>query len=97
LIEFGMLALEKKIFFKFSVYFYFFCYNLPLERGNPLHLKKRKLESPSLKDYLCQVWLKLVRGFWKISKELNVYRQTDGRTDGRRTMGDQNNSLELSA
>ena len=30
-----------------------------------LHLKK--LESPSPKDALCQVWLKLAQGFWRRS------------------------------
>jgi hypothetical protein len=30
-------------------------------------------------------------------ENVKVYKQTDGKTDGRRTTGDQNNSLELSA
>jgi hypothetical protein len=40
----------------FSV-FLLFSYYLPLEKGTPLHLNK--LESPSPKNDLCQVWLKL--------------------------------------
>jgi hypothetical protein len=50
-------------FSKFSVHFYCFCYYLPLERGNPLHLNK--LESPPPKDDLCQVRLKLAQWFWR--------------------------------
>jgi hypothetical protein len=34
-----------------------------LEKGVPFHLKK--LESPTLKDDLCQVWLKLTQWFWR--------------------------------
>jgi hypothetical protein len=34
-----------------------------LERGYPLSLNK--LESPSPKDDLCQVWLKLAQWFWR--------------------------------
>ena len=37
---------------------------LPLEKGGGLHLKK-KLESPSPKDALCQVWLKLAKRFMR--------------------------------
>ena len=37
--------------------------NLPLEKGAALHLNK--LESPSPKDALCQVWLKLAHWFWR--------------------------------
>ena len=36
---------------------------LPLEKGGALHLNK--LESPSPKDALCQVWLKLDQWFWR--------------------------------
>jgi hypothetical protein len=46
----------------FSV-FLLFRYYLPLERGNPLHLNK--LEYPTPKDDLCQVWLKLEQWFWR--------------------------------
>jgi hypothetical protein len=40
-----------------------FCYYLPFETDNPLHLKK--LESPSPKDDLFLVWLKLAQWLWK--------------------------------
>jgi hypothetical protein len=43
--------------------FSLFRYHLPLERGYPLLLNK--LESPSPKDDLCQVWLKLAQWFWR--------------------------------
>jgi hypothetical protein len=40
-----------------------FCYYLPLEKSNPLHLSE--LESTSPKDDLCQVWLELALWFWR--------------------------------
>ena len=36
---------------------------LPLEKGGTLGMNK--LESPSPKDALCQVWLKLAQWFWR--------------------------------
>ena len=36
---------------------------LPLEKVGALHLNK--VESPSLKDSLCKVWLKLAQWFWR--------------------------------
>jgi hypothetical protein len=65
---------EKEDFLKFSVYFYY----LPLEKGYPLLLNK--LESPSPKDDLCQVWLKLVQWFWRRSRKCKSL-QTDRQTD----------------
>ena len=50
-------------FFNFVNVFSLFCYYLPLEKGGALHLNK--LESPSPKDALCQVWLKLAQWFWR--------------------------------
>jgi hypothetical protein len=55
-----MLVLEKIFKKNFSI-FLLFCYYLPLERDNSLHLNK--LESPHPKDDLCQVWLKLAQWF----------------------------------
>jgi hypothetical protein len=84
---------RRFFFFNFSV-FLLFRYYLPLEKGYPLHLKK--LEPPSPKDDLCQVWLKLALWFWRRNKKCNSL-QTDGRTDaktdGHRTTGDQKSSL----
>jgi hypothetical protein len=95
LIEIGQLVLEK-ILKIFSV-FLLFCDYLPLEKGNPIHLKN--LESPPPKDHLSQVWLKLAQWFWRSRKckSLQTDGETDRQTDGRRTKGDQNSSLELSA
>jgi hypothetical protein len=47
------------IFSAFSLFRYY----LPLEKGYLLHLNK--LQFPSLKDDLCQVWLKLAQWFWR--------------------------------
>ena len=43
--------------------FSLFRYYLPLEKSRALHLNK--LESPSPKDALCKVWLKLAQWFWR--------------------------------
>ena len=51
-VEIGPVILEKKIL-KFHNYF-------PVEEGGDLRLKKKPLKSPSPKDALCQVLLKLV-------------------------------------
>ena len=57
-------------FLKFVNVFSHFQYYLSLEKGVALHLYK--LESPSPKDALCQVWLKLAPTFlkrrWKCEK-----------------------------
>ena len=50
---------------------------LPLEKGGVLHLNK--LESPSLMDSLCQVWLKLTQWFLRRIRKLEKF--TDGQTD----------------
>ena len=47
-----------------------FCYYLPLEKDVALHLNKR--ESPSSKDPLCQVWMKLAQWFWR-RNFLNIF------------------------
>ena len=64
---------NEYIFLKFANIFSLFCYYLPLEKGEALHLNK--LESPSSKDTLCQVWLKLTHWFWrrKFLKFINVF------------------------
>ena len=56
LVEIGPVVLEK-IFINFDNVFSIFRNYLPLEKGGALHLNK--LESPSPKNVLCQVWLKL--------------------------------------
>ena len=59
LVKIGPVVL-KKDFQKSSMYF---SYYLPLENSEGLHLNK--LESPSSKDALCQVWMKLTQWFWR--------------------------------
>ena len=58
---------------------------LPLKKEYALHLNK--FESPLPKDALCKACLKLAQ--WFQMKLWEVYRQTDWRMDGRRTIGDQ--------
>ena len=53
----------RRRFSNFVNVFSLFRNYLPLEKGGALHLKK--LESPSPKDALCQVWLKLAQWFWR--------------------------------
>ena len=50
-------------FLKFVNVFLQFRNYHPLEKGGALHLNK--LESPSHKNALCKVWLKLARWFWR--------------------------------
>ena len=69
LVEIGLAVLEKKIF-KFHQVFLLFGNYLPLERGKALQLNK--LESSSLKEAMCQDWLKLVRG---LEKKIFEFRQ----------------------
>ena len=51
----------RRKFFNFVNVFALFRNYLPLEKGGALHLNK--LESPSPKNALCQVWLKLAQWF----------------------------------
>ena len=55
----------RRKFLKFVNVFLLFRYYLPLEKGVAIHLNK--IESPSPKDALCQVWLKLAQWFWRRS------------------------------
>ena len=54
-------------FLNFVNVFLLFRNYLPLEKGGVLHLNK--LESPSPKDTLCQVWLKLAQWFLRRSRK----------------------------
>ena len=53
----------RRRYFNFVNVFSLFRSYLPLEKGGALHLNK--LESPSPKNALCQVWLKLAQWFWR--------------------------------
>ena len=64
LVEIGPVVVENEDFKILSMYFHYFIFNyLPLEKGRALHLNK--FESPSSKDALGQVWLKLAQWFWR--------------------------------
>ena len=58
LVEFGPVVQD---FLNFVNVFLLFRNSLPLEKGGALHLNN--VESPSSKDALCQVWLKLTQSF----------------------------------
>ena len=53
----------RRRFFNFVNVFSLLCNYLPLEKGRALHLNK--FESPSSKDALCKVWLKLAQWVWR--------------------------------
>ena len=53
----------RRRFFNFVNVFLLFRNYFPLEKGGALHLNKH--ESPSPKDALCQVWLRLAQWFWR--------------------------------
>ena len=67
----------RRRFFYFMNIFSLIRNYLPLEKGGTFHLNK--LESPSPKDALCQVWLKLAQWFWR--RRWKCEKFTDGRTD----------------
>ena len=68
----------RRRFLKFVNVFSLSPYNLPLEKGGALHLKK--LESPLPMNALCQVWLKLAQ--WFLRRRWKCEKFTDRRTDG---------------
>ena len=63
LFEIGSVVLEKRIYTNFVNVFSLFPNYLPLKKGGAFHLNN--LKSTSLKDALCQVWLKLAQWFWR--------------------------------
>ena len=74
----------RRRFFKFVNLFSLFLNYLLLEKDGALHLNK--LESPSPKDALCQIWFKLAHSSWEEvvnRKSLQTDRQTD---DGRKAI-----------
>ena len=92
LVEIGSVVLEKKTFLISSMYFHYVIIISPLGRAWSFILTN--LNFLSLRDTLCQVWLHWPSGSGE--EDENVKRlQTDGRTDRRRTTGDQKSSIEL--
>ena len=71
LVEIGSVILEEKIFLNFCQSYSLFRNYLPLEKGGAVHLNK--LESPSLNDALCQVWLKLAQSWLKIKSASYIF------------------------
>ena len=81
---------REEDFFNFVNVFSPFHDYLPLAKGGALRLNK--LESPSPRNTLCQVWLKLAQSFREEDekvKSLQTDRQTDGQTDGQTDDGRQ--------
>jgi hypothetical protein len=83
----------EDFFFKFPCIFTLLLLS-PLGEGQSPSFEQFRIPSP--KDDLFHVWLKLVQWFWRRSQKCKSL-QTDRRTNGRRTTGDQKSSLELSA
>ena len=79
LVEIGPVVWRRR-FFNFVNVFSLFRNYLPFEKGGALHLIK--IESPSPKDALCQVWLKLAHWFWRRRWKCEKFtdRQTDRQT-----------------
>ena len=95
LVEIGPVVLEKKIFKIYQCIFH--NYHL-LEKRVALHLNK--LESPSPKDALFQVWLKLAQWFWirrwKCEKFTDRQtRQTDGQSTDKKMIRKNHLSFQL--
>ena len=90
----GPVVLERRFLnFVIMIMFSLFRKYLPLEIGVVLYFKK--LESPSPKDALCQVWLKLAHWFLKRRWKWEKFTDRRLRREGRRTTGDQKSSLQL--
>ena len=68
----------RRGFFNFVNVFSLFHNYLLLEKGGTLHLNK--LASPSPKDALYQVWLKLAQWFWRRSWKCEMFTTTTTRT-----------------
>ena len=81
LVKIGSVVLKKKIL-KFVNVISLLPYYFPFEKGVALYLNK--LESPSQKDALCQVWLKLA--VWFLRRRWKCEKFTDRRTDGQHNL-----------
>ena len=68
---------REENFLNFVNVFSLFRYYFPLKKGAALHMNK--LESPSPKDALCQVWLKLTKRFMRRRWKFMTTTTTDNR------------------
>ena len=88
--------LWRREFFNFVNVFSSFRNYLPFEKDGALLLNK--IESPLLKDALCQVWLQLAQSFWRRRWKCEKFtdRRMDGRTDdGRQVIRKTHLSFQL--
>ena len=67
---------------KFVNVFLLFSNYLPLEKGIALHLNKLESSSPTAKDALGQVWLKLSRWFWGRRRKCEKFTTTTTMDNG---------------
>ena len=94
-VEICPLFLGKKIS-NVGILFWLLCYYVFWRKDVALHLNK--LKSPSPKNVLCQVWLKLAQWFRGEDKNVKVYDNDDAddNDDGQRKNCDHKSSLEPS-
>ena len=85
-------VLEKKIFLISSMYVRFFEI-FPLGKGRALQLNK--LESPSPKDALYQVWLTLAQWFWRKDEKCEKFTTTTTSDNGQILIRKANSNLRL--
>ena len=62
-LKLGQWFLRRRFLISSMYLFWLSCNYLPLVKGRALSLNK--IKSPSSKDALCQVWLKLAEWFWR--------------------------------
>ena len=87
LLDSCLVVLEKKILKFFDNFFLLFCYYIQFEKGMVIQLNK--LETPTQKDVLCQVWLIFAEWFLRRSFRSFALRKGDGLSF------DKTNSLHL--
>ena len=80
LVKVGPVILEKKIF-EFRQCIFAILLFFPFGKGRVFYLNK--LDSPSPKDALCQLWSKFAHCFWRRGWKCKK-KSTDRRTDNRR-------------
>ena len=73
--EIGLVVLEEKIF-KILILSYYLAHPPSHPHGKGQGPSLSKLESPSPKDHLCKVWLKLTQGLWRRKQKCEKYSTT---------------------